>query len=297
MNITSIPLQIGPYQVLPILTGRFALDGGAMFGTVPKVLWQKMIPSDEQNRIPMEARALLLKSPNHNLLIDTGNGHDFIQKYGPKLGQKFADMYAIDQAGPNLIKSLAHWGVAPQDIDTVILTHLHFDHAGGATYWDGQKLVPTFAKANYLLQHSNLVTAQTPNSRERASYFAANFQPLIEAQQLTLLEGSHQINSHIRVTVSDGHTQGQQNVWVEDQTKSLFYGADLIPTHAHIRTSWIMGYDLDPLTLIQEKTQILEEVAHKNSYLFFEHDPFMDAAQITKTAQGDFTFHQGFALG
>lgn len=297
MTIQSLPLHIGPYQVLPILTGRFALDGGAMFGTVPKVLWQKMIPSDEHNRIPMEARALLLKGQDQNILIDTGNGADFIAKYGDKLGQKFAEMYAINQEGPSLIKSLAHWGVTPEQITTVILTHLHFDHAGGATCWDGQALVPTFSKAKYFLQASNLVTAQNPNSREKASYFAANYQPLITSNQLTLLNGEQQINEHIRVTVSNGHTIGQQNVWVEDANNSLFYGADLIPTHAHIRKSWIMGYDLDPLTLINEKSKILEEVIQKNAYLFFEHDPFMDAAQITPTPQGDFAFHQGFAFG
>lgn len=153
MNPTAIKnLKIGPYEILPVPTGLFGLDGGAMFGTVPKVLWQKSNPPDEQNKILMEARALLLKSPERHILIDTGNGSDFVLKYGDKLGSKFKEMYNVDDSGPSLIKSLKQHGLNPADITDVILTHLHFDHAGGATTENNGQLVPTFPKRNIIFK-------------------------------------------------------------------------------------------------------------------------------------------------
>ena len=149
----DINLKIGEYTVHPIPTGLFGLDGGAMFGTVPKVLWEKSNPPDLQNRIQMEARALLLKSPQRNILIDTGNGSDFIAKYGDKLGSKFSEMYGLDASGPNLEKSLAKHGLTFNDITDVILTHLHFDHAGGATKAVNNDLVPTFKKLVTMFNH------------------------------------------------------------------------------------------------------------------------------------------------
>ncbi len=162
---THRKLQIGDYEVVPLPTGTFGLDGGAMFGTVPKVLWEKTNPADSQNRIQMEARALLLKSPKRNVIIDTGNGSDFIEKYGSHLGPKFAEMYNLSPEGPSLEKSLAKQGLGFDQIHDVILTHLHFDHAGGATHFKDGSLQPTFAKARYHLQRKNLETAQAPNLR------------------------------------------------------------------------------------------------------------------------------------
>ena len=151
-QFNSLNLKIGPYTLHPIPTGIFGLDGGAMFGTVPKTLWQKTNPADEQNRIPMEARALLLKSPDRNILIDTGNGSDFIAKYGEKAGSKFAEIYSVSQNGPNLISSLKKYNLNPEDITDVILTHLHFDHAGGSTKAVENQIVFIFLKAQYYVQ-------------------------------------------------------------------------------------------------------------------------------------------------
>lgn len=166
-NLTQ-NLVIGPYEIIPIPTGIFGLDGGAMFGTVPKVLWEKSNPPDEKNRISMEARALLLKSADRKILIDCGNGGDFIAKYGEKLGTKFSEMYGVDTQGPSLEKSLQAAGVTFNDITDVILTHLHFDHAGGGTTEKNGELVPTFPKAQYYLQKGNLETASKPNIREKS---------------------------------------------------------------------------------------------------------------------------------
>lgn len=292
----SLSLQIGEYKICPLPTGLFGLDGGAMFGTVPKILWEKSNPADEQNRIQMEARALLLLSPNRKIIIDTGNGSDFVLKFGEKLGAKFATMYNISESGPSLLKSLSKFGVKPEDVTDVILTHLHFDHAGGATTERNGQLAPTFPKAKYYVQKTNLETAQKPNLRERASYYAANFQPLIDANQLVIIDGSQeQLLPHISVYVSNGHTQGQQMVKVSDEKTSLLYCGDVVPTSSHVRTAWLMGYDLNPLMLMEEKQKILTPAAQENWYLYFEHDPYCDCATI-EMQDKDFKVKERFNL-
>lgn len=293
---TKKTLKIGPYEIIPVPTGEFGLDGGAMFGTVPKVLWEKSNPPDEKNRIPMEARALLLKSPGANILVDTGNGGDFVLKYGEKLGGKFKEMYNIDGAGPSLMKSLAKAGVKPEDVDHVILTHLHFDHAGGATTERGGKLAPTFPNAKYYLQKRNLETARQPNLRERASYFPANFQPLLDAGVLNLLDGAREnLLPGVSVEVSDGHTQGQQMVRVSDGSTTLLYCGDVVPTSSHVRLPWLMGYDLHPLLLMEEKQKYIGASADGGWYLFFEHDPYCDAALVERNG-ADFAVKERFVL-
>lgn len=282
--------------MIPVPTGEFGLDGGAMFGTVPKVLWEKSNPPDEKNRIPMEARALLLKSPGNNVLIDTGNGADFVLKYGEKLGGKFAEMYGIDDSGPSLRKSLQKAGVDFSEINHVILTHLHFDHAGGATTEKDGKLAATFPNARYYLQKRNLETASKPNLREKASYFPANFQPLIDSGVLRLLDGdTENLIPGISVFVSDGHTQGQQIVRITDGANSLLYCGDVVPTSSHVRIPWLMGYDLHPLQLMEEKQKFLGQAADGGWYLFFEHDPYCDAALIERNG-ADFAVKERFHL-
>ena len=283
MEITRKKISVGIYEVCPIPTGIFGLDGGSMFGTVPKVLWEKSNPPDEKNRIPMEARALLLKSKDRKILIDCGNGGDFTAKYGEKLGPKFAEMYNIDPEGPSLAKSLRAHGLTEGDITDVILTHLHFDHAGGSTIEKNGELVPTFPKAKYYVQRENLETAKKPNIREKASYFPSNYEPLIKAGVLEILDGDRSdLLPQISVITSQGHTRGQQMVKISDGSTSLLYCGDVVPTSSHVRLAWVMGYDLDPLRLIEEKTKILGQAAEGGWYLYFEHDPYCDAAQITR---------------
>lgn len=274
---TSPHLQVGNYKLSPLSTGQFGLDGGAMFGTVPKVLWEKNHPADADNRIQMDARCLLLESQNQKILIDTGNGADFVAKYGDKLGSKFAQIYGIKADDPDapsgLIQALKKKQIEPDDITHVILTHLHFDHAGGATTYKNGQLEPTFKKARYFVQKRNWENAMHPNIRERASYLKANFVPLKESGQLEFLDGSGPLLPGIDVIVSDGHTQGQQIVKIFDDVKSVYYAADLIPTRSHVRLAWIMGYDIDPLLLIDEKQSLLKEAARQEAFIFLEHDP------------------------
>jgi glyoxylase-like metal-dependent hydrolase (beta-lactamase superfamily II) len=292
----NLKLKIGNYEVCPIPTGIFGLDGGAMFGTVPKILWEKTNPTDDKNRIQMEARGLLLKSKGNNILIDCGNGGHFTAKYGEKLGTKFTEMYNIDDQGPSLEKSLKHYGLTYEDINHVILTHLHFDHAGGATSEKNHKIVPTFPKAKYYVQQANLETASHPNLREKASYFPANYQPLMDAGVLTILKGPQEnLLPGISTLISNGHTQGQQMVKVTDGKNTLLYCGDVVPTSTHVRTAWLMGYDLHPLILMEEKQKYLGEAADHAWYLFFEHDPYCDSAKIERQGS-DFAVKERYWL-
>ncbi len=288
MNTEPIKrLKIGEYEVCPINTGIFGLDGGAMFGTVPKVLWEKSNPADEKNRIPMEARALLLKSPQRKILIDCGIGQDFVAKYGEKLGSKFAEIYSVKAEGDSLFKSLKAEGVAPQEITHVILTHLHFDHCGGGVTEINGELKPTFSKAKYYVQKSNLQNAQHPNLREKASYFSCNFEPLIKAGVLESVDGEKEnLLPGISVYISNGHTQGHQMVKISSveasERKTVLYCGDLIPTASHVRLPWVMGYDLNPLLLMEEKTRFLSPASDEGWYLFFEHDPYRAFAKVER---------------
>lgn len=304
MNLEK--LNIGKFEICAVPTGLFGLDGGSMFGTVPKVLWEKSIAADSHNRIPMEARCLLLKSKDQNILVDTGNGKDFVQKYGEKLGSKFASLYNIEPGGPSLENSLQEQGLGVEDIDFVFLTHLHFDHAGGGTCVRDGKIGPTFPRAKYFLQKANLETATDPNVRERSSYFKINFLPLIDNQQIVLLDGNkvldgapqkflQDIISEVHVEVTHGHTRGQQHPLWSDGTNTLLYCADLIPTSYHVRLAWIMGYDLDSLKIIEEKQILLQKAAEQNWYLFFEHDPHCEMARVERDQQ-DFKVRQRINL-
>lgn len=288
LEIQDVNLEIGGYKLSSLNTARFGLDGGAMFGTVPKVLWAKTNPADESNRIPMECRCLLLESADRKILIDTGLGSDFEAKYGEKLGPKFRSMYNVEGAESGVLKALAKLQISSDQITDVILTHLHFDHAGGATKADSSgKIIPTFEKATYYVQKNNLETARSPNLREKASYYECNFEPLLAANALKLIDGPGEILPGISCTTSHGHTKGQQNIWVKDDQSSLLYCADLIPTATHVRLPWVMGYDLSPLDIIEEKRKELTKACDKDSYLFFEHDPYCEMAKV-KTHHEDF---------
>lgn len=294
MDVAQIKLKIGDYELHPVPTGEFGLDGGAMFGTVPKVLWERSNPADDKNRIKMEARGLLLKGKK-NILIDCGNGSDFTEKYGEKLGPKFSEIYKIESDSASLVRSLKKQGLAVEDIDIVILTHLHFDHAGGGVTAKDGKLVPTFPKAQYYVQRGNLTTASKPNMREKASYFPANYQPLLDAGVLTLLDGPSEIAPGITTWISNGHTEAHQMVKITDGKTTVIYCGDVVPTSSHVRLPWLMGYDLNPLLLIEEKTKYLGQAVKENAFLFFEHDPYCDLAKI-KEMNGDFAVTERYTL-
>ncbi len=271
-------MQIGPYQIQTLNTGYFALDGGAMFGVVPKKLWQREHPADNENRIRMALRTLLVRSDDRVILIDTGIGNKFPEKY--------RQIYAIESTGPSLNSELARHGLAATDITDVILTHLHFDHAGGATQFENEQLTPAFKNARYWIQQRNLEWALAPSEKDRASYLVENFEPLQAAGVLESLTGPGEIFPGISAWLSDGHTIGQQLIKISDGQQTLIYCADIIPMASHLKLPYIMGYDLQPLVTLEEKRQILTQAADQDWILVFEHDPKITAATIQATAKG-----------
>jgi glyoxylase-like metal-dependent hydrolase (beta-lactamase superfamily II) len=275
-------MRIGSYELHAIETGRFALDGGAMFGVVPRPLWEKTNPPDERNRITLAARALLLVGDGRRILVDTGNGDKFDEKFG--------SMYRMESGRSILAASLARYQLTPADITDVILTHLHFDHAGGATSREGEHIVPTFPNAAYYVQRQHWEAALHPTERDRASFIPHDFMPLHEAGVLRLVEGETEILPGIRARIVNGHTSALQCPLISDGRTTLLYCADLIPLSSHMHLPWIMAYDLRPLVTLEEKRTILDVAAREHWIMFFEHDPAVKAGVVERA-------EKGYALG
>ena len=250
------------------------LDGGAMFGTVPKVLWQKTNPADKKNRILMALNLLLVKTGKRNILIDTGMG----DKYDEKIYQ----IYEIDRR-QHLLNSLKKLRILPDDIDIVINTHLHFDHAGGNTIKNKKgEITPTFPKAKYFIQKGEWRNALNPNERTRASYIFEDFQLLDITNQSILIEGDTEIEKGIRVIKTPGHARYHQSVLIESEGQKAIYLGDSIPTTSHIPFPYIMSYDLFPLVTLKTKKEILNQAFKEDWLLIFEHDPLIKMCYITR---------------
>jgi glyoxylase-like metal-dependent hydrolase (beta-lactamase superfamily II) len=271
-------MTIGGYRVHAIETGRFGLDGGAMFGVVPKVLWERSDPADQRNRIDMAARALLLVGNGRVILVDTGNGD--------KMPEKLREIYKIETGGPTLRSSLDVLGIRPGDVTDVILTHLHFDHAGGATVREGGRLTPAFPNARYYVQREHWEAALSPTERDQASFFRDDFLPLHEQGVLHFTDGDGEILPGISVEVFYGHTTALQCPVISDGKDTLIYCADLVPLSAHVQLPWIMAYDLRPLVTLEEKRRTLARAAAERWVLFLEHDPRVAAARIAHGEKG-----------
>jgi len=261
--------KIGALTVHAIQAGGQRLDGGAMFGVVPKPLWEKRIPADERNRIQLGMRCLLIEHPSGLILIDTGAGN--------KENEKFKDIYGLENegsAGRTMLEDgLKEVGVAPSDIALVINTHLHFDHAGGNTFiGESGKVELTFPNATYIVRRGEYDYAMNPNERTAASYFERNFLPVEAAEKLELVAREKTIVKGIRVVPTPGHTPFHQSVLIESGGERAFYLGDLVPTHAHLPLPWIMGYDVEPLVTLETKRRILKQALDENWLLIFEHD-------------------------
>lgn len=271
-------MKIGKYDIFHVDAGRFRLDGGAMFGVIPKVLWERKSPADDKNRIGMAANLLLLISEDKKILIDTGIGY--------KSDDKFKQIYAIDYSEYDLNRSLENLNVTPADITDVILTHFHFDHVGGSTrYNENGKAVPTFPNAKFYVQKKQLEWAKNPIEKDRASFLKENFLPLEDSRQLEILEEDGELFPGIELIIVNGHTTAQQLVLIKSDNKKLLFAADLIPRASHIPIPWVMGYDNEPLKTIQEKKDILARALAENWLIFFEHDPEIQCATIRKGAK------------
>jgi glyoxylase-like metal-dependent hydrolase (beta-lactamase superfamily II) len=274
-------VKIGNFELHELSDGEFSLDGGAMFGVVPKLLWQKTNPADLENRITLALRPLLVNTKNELVLVDTG--------IGDKCGDSFREIYKINHSS-TLDDSLKKIGITPPDIDIVIITHLHFDHTGGSTTNSGNgDFIPHFPKARHFIQKLEWDVANNPDPRSRASYLKENFQPLDTGQKLNLVNGNALVVDGIRSTLTGGHTQGHQVVFVESKGETAIYWGDLIPTANHLRIPYVMGYDLFPLITMKRKEELLAE-ASKNHWLsIFEHDPNFGMGYLSADAKGRIT--------
>jgi len=264
-------MRLGDIEILHIHSGNFYLDGGAMFGVVPKPLWEKKSPPDSRNRIRLAANSLLVRTANKNILIETGNG----TKWTPKL----RDIYAIDEGDP-LTQNLATAGVSPSQVDLVINTHLHFDHAGGNTKLLDDHAVPTFPNAQYIVQADEFAHAANPTERDRASYFENNFLPMRQSGQWKLISGDTEILPGISVVRIPGHNASIQAVKLTGGGRTVFFVADLFPTRHHLPLAWIMAYDLYPLQTLETKRKWMRTIVADGWIVVFGHDPDVPAATL-----------------
>jgi glyoxylase-like metal-dependent hydrolase (beta-lactamase superfamily II) len=273
----AIPtLQIGPYRVRFVSGGRFRLDGGAMFGVVPKTIWSRVAPADERNRIRMGMNCLLIEGDGKRVLVDAGSG--------TKVDAKFRDIYAIERP-EGLLDEMGTAGITAEEVDTVALTHLHFDHCGGGTARHPDGIIrPTFPNAHYLVRRQEWEDAHHANERNRASYLSDNYDPLAASGQLILHDGDVEILPGVWMKNLPGHTRGHQGVFFDLPGQRALYTVDLVPTVAHLPLAFIMGYDLYPLTTLETKRAILGDATREQWLLLFEHDPEHLAIRVSGEA-------------
>jgi len=283
---------VGGLRCHTLETGLQRLDGGAMFGVVPKPLWEKRAPPDERNRIPLAMRCLLVEHPDGLVLVDTG--------VGDKDDAKFHDIYGIENRGPGgqtrLDLALAKLGFTPADVRLVVNTHLHFDHAGGNTRLTGEAAPfldtgefgaePAFPNATYVVQRGELEFARRTNERTRASYIPRNFEPVSVANRWRLFNGDGDVVPGLSLRVTPGHVPYHQSVVVRDAGETAVFLADLIPTAAHLPLPWIMGYDLEPLKTLESKRALLRDAVAGGWLLVFEHDPAIALGRLEEGTKG-----------
>ena len=275
--------KIGRLTVHAIQAGGQKLDGGAMFGVVPKPLWERRISPDERNRIQLGMRCLLIEHESGLVLVDNGAGN--------KETEKFLGLYGIENAGADgrtqLEDGLAQIGARPEDVNIVIDTHLHFDHAGGNTFANaGGEVQLSFPNARYIVQRGEWVYATHPNERTAGSYFPHNFAPIAAADRFEFVDGEREIVWGVRVIPTPGHTPFHQSVLIESDGETAFYPADLVPTASHLPLAWIMGYDVEPLVTLETKRAMLGKAARDGWLVIFEHDAMVAAGKVKQDGKG-----------
>jgi len=263
---------LGDFQLTVVTDRTYRLDGGAFFGVVPKTLWNRETPCDDRNLVTTSLNSLVVQTGEHTVLVETG--------CGDKLNDVQMHHFGLDPRR-DYLERLATAGVAPDAVDVVINTHLHYDHCG----WNTRRradgvVVPSFPRARYYVQRTEWERAREQHERDRASYLSENYDPLVDAGRMTLLEGDRELLPGITVEVWPGHTRGMQAVLVRSKGETACYVSDLMPTHWHLKPTWVMGFDLYPLETIANKHRLLERAARENWLLVFTHDPEMAWARV-----------------
>jgi glyoxylase-like metal-dependent hydrolase (beta-lactamase superfamily II) len=264
-------MKLGRFDLTSLSDGTFRLDGGAMFGVIPKPLWERRIPADDRNRITLGLRPLLVRTDREAILIDGG--------VGDQMSPKDAEIYALDRAR-HLDHALAAVGLTAHDIDLVIATHLHFDHVGGLTTRVDGVLGPRFPRARVVINRHEWHDATHPHERNRASYILDTFVPLVDAGVVDFVDHDTDVRPGLRLERTGGHTMHHQIVRLESEGRTALYVADLMPTTAHVDEPWIMGYDLYPVDTLVAKKRVLAEAIAGEYVIFFEHDPATAAGVI-----------------
>lgn len=280
-------MKCGDWTFRAFTDGSLRLDGGAMFGVVPRPLWEKRHPPDEQNRVELALRCLLAESPDRRVLVDTG--------VGDRWEAKQRGIYQFARRPGQLLAELAEAGVAPESITDVVLTHLHFDHCGGALRELPDGPVPAFPRARHWVQRKHWEWAQRPSERDRASFRATDFAPLAAAGLLEMVEGWSEIVPGVRVAPISGHTPWQQMVEFHTGAGTVVFCADLLPFASHLQIPWIMGFDLNPLLTLNEKKEFLSRAVEEQYTLVLQHDPVIEACGV-RFADGKFEAVGPFTL-
>jgi glyoxylase-like metal-dependent hydrolase (beta-lactamase superfamily II) len=271
-------LKLGDLEFHFFTAGYCSLDGGAMFGVIPKTMWEKKIPPDGRNRIQLALNSVLILAGGKRILVETGAGD--------KWTDKLKDIYAFE--GPCLMERLRDFGLHREQIDIVVNTHLHFDHCGGNTQTENGKVVAAFPNARYIVQRGDFEHGLKPTERDRASYYSENYEPLQTAGKLSLLEGDRVIAPGVELVRTPGHTADMQCVKLTGGGKTAFFFADLVPTTAHLPLPWIMGFDLYPLTTLETKKKWIPEVVRGEWLALFGHEIKTPAAYL-RGENGDWT--------
>lgn len=259
-------MRLGEFELAVVSDGTFGLDGGAMFGTIPKVLWEKTNPADDRNRIRLGLNCLLIRTATDTIVVDTGLGTFY--------DEKFACLYDVDKSAGGLLRSLSEAGVEAEDVTKVILTHLHFDHCGGSCCRDqGGSPKPTFPRATYHVDREELACARAPDPRSRASYLPDTWEPLEEHGQLVFTCGEEEVAPGVALMATPGHTQNHRSVLIRSGGETACFLADLVPTPSHLRTHYVMGYDVLPVVTMENKGRVLRQAREEGWLLIFEHSP------------------------
>lgn len=274
-------LTIGDFVLTFVSGGRLWIDGGNMFGVIPRVLWQRKVPPDDQHRIPLNTNCVLVRARSSLGLIDSG--------YGSKAPEKFRQRYSLEDGAP-LVRNLAAAGIHPEQIDWVILTHLHFDHAGGLTFREATgRLLPTFPRARHYIQLAEWHDAKGNLPELAGSYHPDDFAPLEKAGLVELVDGDAEIMPGVSLRLTGGHTRGHQVVRLESANESAVCPGDICPTTAHLPTFWTMAYDQFPLAVRRVKPLILSDVAERQRIALFSHDPLVAAGRLFPDAVNEWS--------
>ncbi len=264
--------QLGNYELFFLHDGSFWLDGGGYFGVVPKVIWQKLIQPDELNRVKLNINPLLVRTPEHNILIDPGQGNKFTEKQKKIFGINYE---------PSLEQSLAEIGLTPDDIDIVVATHLHFDHVGACTKFDeSDNIVPTLKNAIHYFQKDEWEDATHPNERTKGTYFLENYVPLKEAGLVRLIEGNIEVIPGISVEITGGHTKHHQIIFIKSEGETAVYFGGIVSAVTHIKIPYTMGFDLYPVEIMEKRKELYQRAIEENWLVCLEHDPINRAGNI-----------------